>query len=336
MKKIFLSLVVLGVIFVGTVSAVDKTTVTINDMVVRTTTKILVVISKEISFGPEHNVAFGEGLINKSGVLTVDLKLPVFTKDNDGKDRFRVSSNLWGNDGSEYYIMLFPNTANYVTWNDTTYFTGNGLKPIKYSLKGNSITFSYNDFKDVGAMNAPFFDGEFRNAYDKYSDEVYVFTGNRYQYTSKSQSESGTYELKGGEIIFYNEKGKKWRTVTQYVINDLFLRVYISNNNTPTYLKPFGEFINSGKLVTQFQGTWTNSNDPNVSYTFSGNKFVFTNSKKNTVEGTIEANSRIIKLTAPDGYAMMTYEFKDGKLYFGWIMSTVNKEWWYGPFDLKK
>jgi hypothetical protein len=332
MKKIFLSLLVLGVIFVGTVSAVDKTTVTINDIVVKGSTKVTVWILKEpyITMSDESTVALGEGLIKK-GVLEVALNIPSFKK-----DRFDISSKMWENDGGDYYIALLPAINNTINWNNTVYYTANGLKLVKYSLKGNAITLSYNDFKSSDDMNAHFFEGEFRNMYED-SKEVYIFKGNRWQFTNKdnTKTDSGTYELKGGEIIFYMENGKKWRNV-RYRINDVTFQTYISNDNAPIYLKqPVEAFANSGKLVTQFQGTWIAPEDASVTYTFSGNKFTHVNSK-NTIEGTFEANSRIIKLTTPNGYTMLTYEFIDGKLSLGWITKTNNLAWYYGTFNKQK
>jgi len=159
-------------------------------------------------------------------------------------------------------------------------------------------------------------EGVWRNAREKYSDTVYTFTGNKWQFNSAtSKPGSGMFVLKKDEIIFYKENGKKWglNATRKYRVSDVAFRLEWQNVNAGFVKQPVEEFVTSGEMLSRFEGTWvsTSTQFP-YKYTFSGNKFAH---KVNlAVEGTFELNSRIIKLKFPKGIIWFEYEFKDNDL----------------------
>jgi len=209
------------------------------------------------------------------------------------------------------------------TWWDTmppawwTKLPNNDYVPYKLSIGKASIS-ENEKWKQIEFNPAPTkFEGVWRNSTEKYSDQVYEFTGNKWKYTSKKKSEwgSGYFTFTNYEITLYRENGKIWWWYGRYKdptykIADSFLKVYFKNGQGPGFLKqPVEEFVTSGEMFEKIQGTWKH-NSIKCEYIFSGNEFKYKDTNYN-YNGTFEINNGLLKLnTTNKGYLLFAYEFK--------------------------
>lgn len=163
------------------------------------------------------------------------------------------------------------------------------------------------------------FEGEWRNAAERYNDSVYVFSGNRWKYTCNDESKwgSGYFTFTNDRITLYKEDGKKWwygrYNNPKYKITDTYLRIDLNDKNWFVSLKqPVEEFITSGEIFDKIQGTWKFPSTKDYIYTFSGNHFSYFDSSESeyNYEGTFEVtNNGLLKLITIKGTALLSCSF---------------------------
>ncbi|MCL1954842.1 MAG: hypothetical protein FWF68_06850 [Spirochaetes bacterium] len=162
------------------------------------------------------------------------------------------------------------------------------------------------------------FEGEWRNSNEKYNDEVYVFTGNKWKYTCNDESKwgSGYFTFTNDAITLYKQDGKKWwysYSNPKYKITDAYVRINLNDKNWFGFLKqPVQEFVTSGDMFDKIQGTWRFPATEDYIWTFSENHFSYSDSSnsKNNLEGTFElTNNGLLKLIYKEGTALMSYSF---------------------------
>jgi uncharacterized protein YceK len=184
------------------------------------------------------------------------------------------------------------------------------------------------------------FDGEWRNAYEKYNDSVYVFSGNRWKYTCNDESKwgSGYFTFTNDRITLYMENGKKWWSYSnpKYKINDAYLRIDLNDKNWFVMLKqPVEEFVTSGEMFDKIQGTWRFPVTKDYIYTFSGNHFSYSDSSnnKNNYEGTFAiTNNGLLKLLRKEETIYLFYSFPTNEsIRLDYILSQFTV--WTGTFN---
>jgi hypothetical protein len=162
------------------------------------------------------------------------------------------------------------------------------------------------------------FEGEWRHPSEKWNDQVYVFTGNRWKYTCNDESKwgSGYFTFTNDAITLYKEDGKKWwygsYSNPKYKITDAYLRIDLNDKNWFVMLKqPVEEFVTSGEMFDKIQGTWKLPNKKDYIYTFSGDHFSFFDSdNKNNREGTFTlTNNGLLKLLTKEDTIYLFYSF---------------------------
>jgi hypothetical protein len=181
------------------------------------------------------------------------------------------------------------------------------------------------------------FEGERRNANEKYSDYVYVFSGNRWQFTNNDESKwgSGYFTFTKDTITLYKEDGKKWwNNSPKYRINNAYFRIDRSNNNWAEFLKqPVEKFVTSGEIFDKLQGSWKATDSRMCEYIFFGNEFIF-NYSKNNFKGTFEMNSGLLKLIIDNDYALFICEFtSDNMINIECIYSSIDYTIIHGYFN---
>jgi hypothetical protein len=162
------------------------------------------------------------------------------------------------------------------------------------------------------------FEGEWRNSNEKYNDQVYVFTGNRWKFTSNDESwrGSGYFTFTNDAITLYKEDGKKWwwygrNKNPKYKITGAFLKIDLNDKDWVGFLKQHvEEFVTSGEMFDKIQGTWRASTK-GYTYIFSGNNFSFFDSdNKYNREGTFAlTNNGLLQLLTKEGTGFLFYSF---------------------------
>jgi hypothetical protein len=183
------------------------------------------------------------------------------------------------------------------------------------------------------------FEGEWRNASEIYKNDVYVFNGNKWQYTDGDDGSvyTGYLALKNDEYIFYKENGKKWWQNAKYTINDFALCFTWNNGEKWGFLKqPVDEFVISGEMFDKIQGSWKfQSTKKDYIYTFSGNHFSYSDSSNsnNNYEGTFEVtNNGLLKLITKKGTAYFSFSFPTNEsLQLDFINTSFYV--WYGTYN---
>jgi hypothetical protein len=204
-----------------------------------------------------------------------------------------------------------------------------------------SVVFA-NGGKEIDFDPAPTkFEGEWRNAHEKYSDQVYVFSGNRWKYTCNDESKwgSGYFTFTKDTITLYKEDGKKWwhgrhNSNPIFEMHNAMFYLIWNNNDWGAFLKQPVEFVTNGEIFLKFEGIWKNvSSKFESTYTFSGNQFVFIGKNGYTIKGTFEiTNNGLLKLITPEGAALLPFSFQtDGTIILNHISSSFYIIW--GTFN---